>query len=84
MEINSKSIDNKRRVIGAILGPVVATALWFIPIDALSPIAHHLLAIMSLVAIWWITEPVPISCDVATRSYIVRDTGCGTSRQGIC
>lgn len=60
MEINSKSFDNKRRVIGAILGPVVATALWFIPIDALSPIAHHLLAIMSLVAIWWITEPVPI------------------------
>lgn len=24
------------------------------------PFAHHLLAIMSLVAIWWITEPVPI------------------------
>ena len=60
MTINSKSFDSKRRAIGAVLGPVVATRLWFVPIDALSPIAHHLLAIMSLVAIWWITEPVPI------------------------
>ena len=56
----NKSFDNLRRVTGAILGPVVAIALWFAPIGDLSVPAHHLLAIMSLVAIWWITEPIPI------------------------
>ena len=60
MSNNSNSFDTKRRVTGAILGPIVAIFLWFLPIEALSTPAHHLLAIMSLVAIWWITEPVPI------------------------
>ncbi|MBQ9585845.1 MAG: DASS family sodium-coupled anion symporter [Muribaculaceae bacterium] len=60
MAKNSNSFDIKRRSIGAILGPIVAIFLWFLPIEALSAPAHHLLAIMSLVAIWWITEPVPI------------------------
>ena len=54
------TFDNKRRAIGAILGPLLALALWFLPIDSLSVQAHRLLAIMVLVAIWWITEPVPI------------------------
>lgn len=60
MTNNSNSFDTKRRAFGAILGPIVAIFLWFLPIEALSAPAHHLLAIMSLVAIWWITEPVPI------------------------
>ena len=30
------------------------------PIDGLSEQAHHLLAVMSLIAIWWITEPIAI------------------------
>ena len=58
---SQNSFDNKRRAIGAILGPVLAIVVWCIPISALSPAAHHLLAIMSLVAVWWITEPVPIA-----------------------
>lgn len=60
MSNSSNSFDTKRRVTGAILGPIVAIFLWFLHIEALSAPAHHLLAIMSLVAIWWITEPVPI------------------------
>lgn len=60
MKDDSNTFDSRRRAIGAILGPIVAIFLWVLPIDALSDPAHHLLAIMSLVAIWWITEPVPI------------------------
>ena len=52
--------DARRHLIGAVLGPLVAIFLWFLPINGLPVIAHHLLAIMSMVAIWWITEPVPI------------------------
>lgn len=50
----------KRQIIGAICGPICAALVWMTPIDGLSTEAHHLLAIMTLVCAWWITEPVPI------------------------
>ena len=45
---------------GAVMGPLCAILLWLMPISGLDDMQHKLLAIMSLVAIWWITEPVPI------------------------
>ena len=54
------SFDEKRHVAGAVLGPLCAIVLWMVPIEGLSLPAHHLLAVLSLIAIWWITEPVPI------------------------
>lgn len=61
MKQERESFDKRRHLIGAILGPLCAIVLWQTKIDGLSDPAHHLLAIMSLVAIWWITEPVPIA-----------------------
>ena len=58
--MNTTSFDRKRQIVGAILGPVCALLVWFLPIAGLDAAQHKLLAIMSLVAIWWITEPVPI------------------------
>lgn len=43
-----------------VLGPLCALLIWLMPIEGISESAHHMLAIMSLVAIWWITEPIPI------------------------
>lgn len=54
------SFDRKRRIIGAVCGPICALLVWFTPISGLSPEAHKLLAVMTLVALWWITEPIPI------------------------
>lgn len=54
------SFDRKRRLIGAICGPICAILVWITPIAGLSPEGHKLLAIMTLVALWWITEPIPI------------------------
>ena len=58
--MREKSFDKWRHAVGATCGPLCALLLWFLPIEGLSEAAHHLLAIMSWVAIWWITEPVPI------------------------
>ena len=54
------AFDRKRRIAGAIFGPICALLVWMTPISDLTPEAHTLLAIMTLVALWWITEPVPI------------------------
>ena len=61
MEQKNNSFDNKRRAVGAIIGPLCAILLWMLPIQGINEEAHHLLAIMAMVAIWWITEPVPIA-----------------------
>ena len=52
--------ERLRHVVGAVLGPLCALLIWFMPISGMDEAAHHLLAILSFVAIWWITEPVPI------------------------
>lgn len=59
-EAAASTFDRNRHIFGAIFGPVCALLVWFTPIAGLSPEAHKLLAIMVLVAIWWITEPIPI------------------------
>ena len=52
--------EKMRRLVGAVVGPVLAVLVWVMPIDGLAVDSHRLLAVMSLVATWWITEPVPI------------------------
>lgn len=52
--------DRMRGLIGFFLGPATGLTLYFLPMPALSPAAHTLAAILGLVIVWWITEPVPI------------------------
>ena len=60
MNNKDSRFEQKRKLAGAVMGPLCAVLLWLMPIEGLEEQAHHLLAIMSMVAIWWITEPVPI------------------------
>lgn len=55
-----QAFDRKRRTIGLFGAPLLAVLIFFTPIDGLSLEAHKLLSIMVLIALWWITEPVPI------------------------
>ena len=55
-----QAFDKRRRTFGLVVAPILAAAVMLTPIDALTLEAHKLLAIMVLVALWWITEPVPI------------------------
>lgn len=55
-----QAFDHKRRTIGLFGGPILAALVFLTPIAGLTLAAHKLLAIMVLVALWWITEPVPI------------------------
>ena len=55
-----QSFDRKRRTVGLIGAPILAILIYMTPIAALTVEAHKLLAITVLVALWWITEPVPI------------------------
>lgn len=72
---SGSSFDKKRRIIGSIVGPVLALFTWFVPIEALSPEAHHLLAILALIGTWWITEPIPIPVTSVLAPILIVLTG---------
>ena len=55
-----RAFDRKRRTIGLFGAPLLAILVFMTPIEGITLAAHKLLAIMVLVALWWITEPVPI------------------------
>lgn len=49
-----------RKKIGFILGPAVFFLVLLCPLLPDNPPAHHLLAVFSLIVIWWVTESLPI------------------------
>jgi Sodium:sulfate symporter transmembrane region len=51
--------ERRRRTIGLFLGPIVLGAMLLIPFD-LDGNQHRLLAILSFVVVWWVTEAIPI------------------------
>lgn len=59
-KLGTGSLDSMRRLSGLIGAPVLALIVYFIPIAGLESQAHTLLAVMTLVCLWWITEPIPI------------------------
>jgi sodium-dependent dicarboxylate transporter 2/3/5 len=75
------SFDRKRKSIGFFLGPALAIIVYLIPIEGLKPAAHGLLAIMSLVCTWWITEPIPIPVTSLMGPVLATVTGIATPTQ---
>src|SRR5260370_19196983 len=46
-----------RMMVGSVLGPLVGLALWYAPMQV-EPLAHHTLAIVAFMIVYWITEPI--------------------------
>ena len=55
-----KRFDFYRKTVSLFLGPFVFLALLITPVPELSAEAHRLCAIMGLVLIFWVGEPIPI------------------------
>ena len=51
--------ERRRRTVGLLLGPIVLAVMLLIPFD-LDGNQHRLLAILSFVVVWWVTEAIPI------------------------
>jgi sodium-dependent dicarboxylate transporter 2/3/5 len=58
-----------RRVVGAILGPVLAGAI-ALPDLPVGAAAHRLAAVAVLTVVWWITEPIPIPVTALVASVL--------------
>ncbi|MFO1525009.1 MAG: DASS family sodium-coupled anion symporter [Turneriella sp.] len=57
---SDERFERLRSRIGLALGPLLAIGIALLPMPALTPAAHTLAAILTLVIVWWVTEPLPI------------------------
>ena len=53
--------NRRRRTAGLFLGPAVFLALLLMPMPGLTPAAHRLAAVLSLMVVLWITEALPLA-----------------------
>jgi sodium-dependent dicarboxylate transporter 2/3/5 len=60
LTLQEERFERWRNTSGLFLGPIVAIALYAIPMPGISQKAHVLAAIIGWVVVWWITEPIPI------------------------
>ena len=76
-----EKFERRRNTIGFFLGPAIGALVWLMPISGLNAQAHGLLAIVSFVATWWITEPVPIPVSSLLGPLLATMTGLVTPTQ---
>ena len=57
------------KIVGTILGPTVAVALWFAPITN-EAAAHHAIAIIAFMIVYWIFEPIDYGITALAGCYL--------------
>jgi len=68
--------------IGLMLGPIVFTILFFSPKpDAISLDAWHVVAIASLMAVWWATEAIPVPATSMVPLVLLPMMGVSSARE---
>jgi sodium-dependent dicarboxylate transporter 2/3/5 len=60
-EFGEAPANSGRRRFGLLISPLVALALWLLPLHGLSPEAHRLLAVFGLVVTLWLSEAIPLA-----------------------
>lgn len=60
MSHSEERFERWRNTIGLFVGPVLFLVVLFLPLRGLSPEAHRLAAVLALVLVYWVTEPIPI------------------------
>lgn len=73
-----------RNTVGLFVGPLLALVVYAIPMPSLSDKAHVLAAIITLIAVWWITEPIPIPMSAVSGGRPLRNSRRCRCQTGIC
>ena len=61
-ETPSQGGYGRRQIVGLMLGPTLLGLVCLLPTpDGLTPQAKNLVALIALMAVWWMTEAVPLA-----------------------
>ena len=76
-----EKFEEFRKKIGFFLGPAGFLIFYFLPFSSLTYQAHALVAVISWVVLWWITEPVPIPVTALLGAILCIILGVGDAKQ---
>ncbi len=66
---------SRSKPIAIILGPVLFTIIYFLPLKGITPEGRSVLAVTTWVAFWWITEAIPIAATSLVPIVLLPMTG---------
>ncbi|KAA3662181.1 MAG: hypothetical protein DWQ10_03015 [Calditrichaeota bacterium] len=73
---------NRRQKIGLLLGPVLFLLILVLPVpQSMRPEAWHTAAIALLMAVWWMTEPIPIPATALLPMVLLPFFGISTMQE---
>src|SRR5687768_7664236 len=75
------TVDDVRRRVAVWLGPLAFLAILLAPVP-LEPSAHRLAAVMALVMIFWIGEPIPLPVTSILGPALAVALGVASARDG--
>lgn len=70
-----------RQRVGLVLGPLLAIALWFVPMPGLTPQAHALVSVLAVTIIFWITEAIPMAATALLAPALCILLGVGKDKE---
>lgn len=71
------------RTIALFAGPALYLVMWALAPDALTPAARHVFGITGWMALWWMTEPVPLAATSLLPVVLFPLTGVATTRDAV-
>jgi solute carrier family 13 (sodium-dependent dicarboxylate transporter), member 2/3/5 len=77
---HEERFERWRRTVGFFSGPLAFLLVWTLPLAGLDPAAHRLAAIVALVVVWWVTEPIPIPATALIGAALMVVTGVATAQ----
>jgi sodium-dependent dicarboxylate transporter 2/3/5 len=66
-----------------VAGPAIYTLLAFTAPDTLEPAARHVLGLAAWMALWWITEPVPLAATSLLPAGVLPTLGVASARDAV-
>lgn len=76
-----EAFERWRRRVGFFLAPAVLITLWFIPFRGLSASASHLLAILAMAVVLWVTEALPMAVTALLGPTLCVVAGIGPAKE---
>jgi sodium-dependent dicarboxylate transporter 2/3/5 len=75
--------SSRGRLAWLIAGPAIYLVLWLMAPDSLAPAARHVLGLTGWMAVWWVSEPVPLAATSLLPGALLPTLGVVSAREAV-
>ena len=82
-DAGTSSGPSRSRVAWLAAGPAIYLTLWLLAPDSLAPAARHVLGLTGWMALWWVSEPVPLAATSLLPAALLPTLGVTSAREAV-